>query len=250
MKTSISTFIAILILASGLNTQAQVDQDTVRKNTVKIDLTSYFLYRNSLVFSYERVVKPNQTWGISAGLQALPISGKIDSVRAQRELSNNGYKIAGEYRFYLKKENRYGAPHGVYIGPYLSILNFTNKRHLEVINDSGTPEYVNLKTRIDIINPGVQLGYQFVLNNRWTIDLIFIGPSLSNYRAKMQFEGNYTFDPSDVQSEILNAMFDRFPAFEELVKLGKVSTQGRVNTWAWGYRYQFLVGYHFGRKKK
>ncbi|MDZ7648138.1 MAG: hypothetical protein U5K54_13695 [Cytophagales bacterium] len=27
---------------------------------------------------------------------------------------------------------------------------------------------MDLKTRIDIINPDIQLGYQFVLNNRWT----------------------------------------------------------------------------------
>ncbi|MBK7652775.1 MAG: hypothetical protein IPJ20_21305 [Flammeovirgaceae bacterium] len=66
----------------------------------------------------------------------------------------------------------------------------------------------------------------------------------------MDFEGSYNFDPSDVQNEVLQAMFNRFPGFEELVKLGEVSSQGKVNTWTWGYRYQFLVGYHFGRKKK
>jgi hypothetical protein len=242
--------ICVLILATVLHTKAQNTTDTtLRKNTIKVDITSYWLYRNSLVFSYERVVNPHQTWSVSAGLQSLPIGPKLDSIRSVREIQSSGYKIAGEYRFYLKKENRYGAPHGVYIGPYLSILNFNNKRHLEVTNN-GSPEYVDLKTRIDIINPGIQLGYQFVLNNRWTIDLIFIGPSLSNYRAKMTFEGNYTFDPSDVQSEVLQALFDRFPGFEELVDLGEVSSQGKVNTWAMGYRYQFLVGYHFGRKKK
>ncbi|MBP9924728.1 MAG: DUF3575 domain-containing protein [Cyclobacteriaceae bacterium] len=250
MKIFKGLFICILILAVVLPATAQDARDTtLRKNTIKVDITSYWLYRNSLVFSYERVVNPHQTWSVSAGLQALPIGPKLDSIRSVREIQSSGYKLAGEYRFYLKKENRYGAPHGIYIGPYLSILNFTNKRSLEVTHN-GAPEYVDLKTSINIINPGVQVGYQFVLNNRWTIDLIFIGPSLSNYRAKMTLDGNYTFDPSDVQNEVLKAMFDRFPGFEELVNLGEVSSQGKVNTWAMGYRYQFLVGYHFGRKKK
>lgn len=249
MKLLIRFFIAIVILASGLRVQAQHEQDSSRKNTIKLDLTSYWLYRNAMVFSYERVTNPHQSWSVSVGLQSLPIGPKLSSINSVQEIQSSGYKIGSEYRFYLKNENRYRAPRGVYLGPYVSFLNFRNKRHLEVINN-GSPEYADLKTRIDIVNLGVQLGYQFVLDNRWTIDLIFIGPSLSNYRVKMELEGNYTFDPSDVQNEVLHALFHRFPGFEELVELGEVSSQGKINTWALGYRYQFLVGYHFGRKKK
>jgi hypothetical protein len=43
---------------------------------------------------------------------------------------------------------------------------------------------------------------------------------------------------------------ERFPAFKELVNEGEFASKGKVSTWAYGYRYQFQIGYHFGRKKK
>ncbi|MDZ7648137.1 MAG: hypothetical protein U5K54_13690 [Cytophagales bacterium] len=59
--------------------------------------------QNSLVFTYERVVNPHQTWSVSAGLQSLPIGPKLDLIRSVGEIQSSGYKMAGEYRFYLKR---------------------------------------------------------------------------------------------------------------------------------------------------
>jgi hypothetical protein len=123
-----------------------------------------------------------------------------------------------------------------------------NRRALEINND-GVPEYAELETNLNILNLGVQLGYQFVLNDRWTIDLTFIGPSVSNYSANLRWDGNFTFDPDDITNEVILALMDRFPAFDELINEGEFSSSGKTNTWAYGYRYQFLIGYHFGRRK-
>jgi hypothetical protein len=43
---------------------------------------------------------------------------------------------------------------------------------------------------------------------------------------------------------------DKYPGFSELINEGELVSQGKVNKWAYGYRYQLQVGYHFGRKKK
>lgn len=221
-----------------------------RRNTFKIDLTSHWLYRNALVFSYERVTKPNQSFAISGGLQEFPHIGSFgSSIDVDKEKDATGYKFGGEYRFYLKKENKYSAPRGVYLGPYFTYLSFKNGRTIKVDNE-GTIEEATLDTKLGVLNIGVQLGYQFVLNNRWTIDLIFVGPSVSNYRATLKLEGNYTFDPEDIQNEILAEFIDRFPALGDLLTDKEVESNGKVNSWAYGYRYQFLIGYHFGRKKK
>ncbi len=250
MKKFIAIFICTVILATGLKGQAQHTKDTtLRKNTFKIDITSHWLYRNSLIFSYERVVKPNQTFALSGGLQQLRPFGQLDSINVKSNIKASGYKIGGEYRFYLKKENKYAAPHGVYIGPYFSILNFNNKRSLEIINNGAT-EYADLKSKVDVINVGVQLGYQFVLNNRWTIDMIFIGPSISNYRADFKLDGNFTIDPDEVRGEIVDALIKRFPGLDDLITDKQFTSKGRINNWAYGFRYQLLVGYHFGKKKK
>ncbi|HEX5170333.1 MAG TPA: DUF3575 domain-containing protein [Cyclobacteriaceae bacterium] len=223
---------------------------TLRRNTIKLDLTSHWLYRNALVFSYERVTKPNQSFAISGGYQQFPSIGSFgDNIDVEKEKDATGYKFGGEYRFYLEKENKYGAPRGVYIGPYATYLSFKNGRTISVDNE-GTIEQADLDTKLSVFNIGVQLGYQFVLNNRWTIDLIFVGPSVSNYNVKFTLDGNYTFDPDEVENEILADLIDRFPGLSDLLTDKEVKSNGKVNSWAYGYRYQFLIGYHFGRSKK
>ncbi|MCE2935333.1 MAG: hypothetical protein LW845_04820 [Flammeovirgaceae bacterium] len=148
----------------------------------------------------------------------------------------------------MKKENKYPAPHGVYIGPYLSYLSFSNDRDLE-IDFNGTKEFGSLDTKLYVVNTGVQLGYQFILNNRWAIDLVFIGPSISNYRGKMTLDGTFSSDPGEIQNEILQGLIDRFPALEDLVSGETVERDGKIDTWSYGFRYQIHVGYHFGRER-
>jgi hypothetical protein len=243
--------IAILCFIS-LSVQAQKGDTTKRRNIIKLDLTSYWLYRNAFMVSYERVInkRPNQTWGITAGFQQFPsLRTVLDSVNVKREFKASGFKLGGEYRFYLMKENKYKAPHGVYIGPYTSFHYYSNTRSLDV-NNNGLLESVDLETKISILNIGVQLGYQFVLNNRWTIDMVFAGPSISNYRLNAKMDGDYTFDADEITNEVLLALIDKFPAFGQLINEGELSSKGKVSAWGYGYRYQLQVGYHFGRKKK
>jgi hypothetical protein len=224
--------------------------EDLRKNSIKLELVSTMIYRKAYILSYERVTKPNQSFSVTAGYQEFPKLTSLGSnIKSVNSLSKSGVKLGGEYRFYLQKENKYGAPHGVYIGPYLSYHDFRNKRTIEVDSD-GTPEQVILKSSFSILNLGAQVGYQFVIGNRWTLDLIFIGPSLSNYKAKLKIDGNYTFDIDDVQNEIILKIIDRFPMLEDVLEDKEVSSSGRLDSWSFGYRYQFLVGYHFGRKKK
>jgi hypothetical protein len=243
----------IFLVSLYMPAQAQKGDTTARRSTLKVDITSYWLYRNALMFSYERVVKnkPNQTWAITAGLQEFPtlVGQLVDTIAVKEENKSSGYKVGGEYRFYLKKENKHAAPHGVYIGPYTSYHHYSNTRAIEV-NNNGEIQNGNLESNFNIFNIGVQLGYQFVLNNRWTIDLVFIGPSVSNYALKADLNGNISVNPDDITNEVLLSLMDKYPGFKDLISEGDYADQGKLNTWAYGYRYQFQIGYHFGRKKK
>lgn len=246
------TFILGFVLTTNtISVEAQQVVDTTsRRNTIKLDFTSYALYRNAAVLSYERVIKSNQTWGITGGFQQLPglIKG-ISSVQVTRNTKASGFKVGGEYRFYLQKENKFNAPRGVYMGPYTTLLNFSNQRFVQLDNN-GIIEDGNLRTKVNIVNIGFQVGYQFLVNDRWTFDLVFVGPSISNYRATVQLEGNINIDPDNISDEISEALLDRFPLIGDLISGNTISSSGKVNTWGFGYRYQFQVGYHFGRKKK
>ena len=224
---------------------------TIRKNTIKLDITSYWLYRNAIVFSYERVVKPNQSFSITAGVQQIPqiFSVDADSIQVKNNFDASGFKFGGEYRFYLAKENKYRAPHGVYLGPYVSYLSFKNDRTL-LVNNDGNMEEGLFNTKLSVLNIGVELGYQFVLNNRWTFDLTFVGPSVSRYHLNMKLDDNFTFDINDIDNALIDGLIEKFPGFSELISDKELSTKGDVSTWAYGYRYSFQVGYHFGRKQK
>ena len=228
--------------------KAQETELPQRRNTIKVDLTSHLFFSKAFVFSYELVMKPNQTLVVTAGYQEFqPFSNFGSNIVVTDDKSASGFKFGADYRFYLQKENKYQAPHGVYIGPYLSYLNFSNERNLEVDNN-GTPETAILNTNINILNIGVQLGYQFVIKDRWTIDMVFVGPSVSNYRVDMDLEGG-TFNVEDIQNEIIDAIIDKFPAFEDLINDKAISGSGKTNNWSYGYRYQLQVGYRFGKRK-
>lgn len=221
----------------------------LRRNTIKYDLTSNLLYRNSINFSYERIVKQNQSFVLTAGVQEFPtIINFGENVQGKREVDRSGYKFGGEYRFYLKKENKYATPRGVYIGPYYTALGFKSEQDI-IYNGGEEPEEANLDARLNIHSIGAQLGYQFVFNDRWTLDLVLIGPSISSYKFNLKLDGDFQFDPDNVSNEILDELLNRIPLLEEFLNEKELNRNGILNTWALGYKYQFLVGYRFGKYK-
>jgi hypothetical protein len=244
----------VLLFSFFILSQSLIAQDMsgIRKNTIKLDLTSNIIFRNSYNFTYERVTRPDQTFCVTVGYQQFPkflsLGSGIETTDDSKK--RTGFKIGGEYRFYLKKENKYQAPHGVYIGPYISYLNFHNERDLRITADDGSQIDAFFKSNINILNIGFQAGYQFVINDRFTIDLTFIGPSVSRYGADFQLDGNFDVDEEhEYQNEILVALIDRFPLLDDLIKDKEVDTSGKTSTWGYGYRYQIAFGYRFGHKK-
>ena len=247
MKKITCLFVLCVI---AMTTHAQQSTDTViRKNIIKLDITSHWLYRNAINVTYERLTKSNQSFAVTAGYQEFPRSSSLGSNIAVTENNKKvGLKFGGEYRFYLAKENKYKAPRGIYMGPYISYHYFGNERTIEVDNN-GTTEEAILTTRFNILNIGYQLGYQFIIDNRWVIDLVFMGPSISNYRFEATLDGNYNFSTEDIQNEVIQDLIERFPLLEEVIDEKEASSRGKLDAWAYGYRYQLHVGYRFGRKK-
>lgn len=228
-------------------------QDTVglmhRRNTLKLEITQAF-YPNSYVLAYERVTHPRQSFSILGGYEEFPDLVSVNSfIYVKQDLVKSGYKLGAEYRFYFKKENQYLAPHGVYTGPYMSYHDFFNQREIEVDVD-GIKESATLETDFKILSLGLQLGYQFVINHRWIFDFVFVGPAVSNYSANMKIDGDFTFDKDEVENEVLLKLLDRFPLLDELLTELEISDQGKFSSWSLGWRYQFLVGFQFGRKRK
>lgn len=220
-----------------------------RRNTIKLNLVTSMLYSKSAAISFERVVKPNQSWGIMVGYVQFPLLGSLgDSISSTSgNKKNTGFVVGGEYRFYMKKENKFIAPHGVYWGPFTNYFFFHNQQELAYTAPTGAVSTASLKTDIHVLNIGVQIGYQFLLKDRWTIDMVVFGPSLSYYGLNTDVNG--TIDESLLSSKLVQALADRFPLVKDLVDNQSANVHGHSSSWSKGFRYQMNIGYHFGRKK-
>jgi hypothetical protein len=222
-----------------------------RRNIIKYNAGAMALYPKSLVWSYERLTKPNQSFSIVAGYLQFPeLKKRGNLIEIKDNVTKNGFTLGGEYRFYLEKENKYKAPHGVFIGPYLNMYHFDNKRKLSVSSSDGsTTTEASLNSKLNIVNVGFQMGYQFLFKDRWTLEFIFMGPALSRYSIDLKLSGNYDVDEKKILAdELLTTLVDKFPIIKELLSDKEIKIDGQTNTWAPGFRYQFNVGYRFGKK--
>jgi hypothetical protein len=219
----------------------------IKKNNIKLNLTSFLLYRPGCILTYERVIAKNQTLSLIGGYVESPTLIKIESDKLglKQNLKKSGYMMGAEYRFYIGRENKFPAPHGVYIGPFLTYYHFHNERTVFQTNDINQSE-LNLVTNINIVNAGVQLGYQFVVAKRFAIDLVMFGPALSWYDFDIQLKGNISeSDLNSNQQAIYDKIQENMPIVGDLLAGKQLSNNGRANTFAGGFRYAIQVGFVF-----
>ncbi len=92
----------------------------------------------------------------------------------------------------------------------------------------------------------MELGYQFIIKERLSIDIIFMGPSLSMYTKRFTLGGDLEFDEED---EYLQAIYDilknTIPGFEALIQDRELSTSGANLSLGFGMRYLIQIGYRF-----
>lgn len=219
---------------------------TLKKNVVKFVVTTNVFYDNAVVLGYERVVRPSQSLNLVAGVISLPaLFSREASMRVDRNNSASGFTAAADYRFYLKKENRYAPPRGVYLAPFASYYRFRNDIELRS-SSSATATTARLKSEMAFLNIGVQIGYQFVVKDRFTIDFIFFGPSITNYSMDLDLDGDFTVDE---ENQVVKEILARLPLLDRLIDDHSVTVDGTTSTWAPGYRFTCMIGYNFGRKK-
>ncbi len=224
--------------------------DKAFKNTIRLNITPVLLTTKveSATFGYERVVGSHQSFSVNLGHLKLPDiirTGADSPVEWKNNLRNTGFIIAGDYRFYFKR-NRYQAPDGLYWGPYAAYYYMDNKSRVELKDGNNIEGSAELQTYFNMLHAGVQLGYQFVFWDRWTLDLVLIGPG-------MGFYGGSVILHSDVQitgdEEYVQGAFDAissiFPALGSLLEKKELSTNGDFKFNSIGYRMVVQVGFRF-----
>jgi hypothetical protein len=248
------TVFILLLLFTCVTQQKIHGQDSAKiyknlKNTLKINLTNPMIFGdNCWIVEYERVIKKNQTASLGVGRFSLPtlIDLDTDSMENITKTDNSwGLNVHGDYRFYLGKLNKFGAPRGVYIGPYASYNGYKRDYTLSATTTAFTGD-LGLDFSFQVYTVGFQLGYQFVFWNRLTLDLILFGPGIAYYDINATL--GTTLDP-DQEAELfqkLNEMLsEKIPGYSLTLNTGTFEKTGAVNTTSFGYRYVFMLGFRF-----
>lgn len=255
MKKFSFQFIILLVFVSysSLAQKGYDFPDSVRykKNVIRWNITPFVLWgSNNVNFSYERVLKPYRSISVNAGYWVLPTfrSGKLlDSLDVTKSNSKSGFSLAADYRFYFKKLNAHMAPSGVYWGVYTAWYYYQFDKSANILDNGAVQSSVNLGGRLNIVSAGLELGYQFIIKERFSIDIIFLAPSISAYSTSLSLTGSgLTIDEdNEYLQEIYDALVAKLPAVAELVDGGYTKSSGFNTNVGIGVRYMIQIGYRF-----
>jgi hypothetical protein len=218
--------------------------EKIFKNSLKINVTSWILYSNGIQLNYERLLSKKRSITLFGGIIQFPMPSAIanSNIVLNNDKTKSGFSLGSEYRFYLSKENKYDAPHGVYLAPFVSFYHFNNVRSGR---DTLNGDYLKLSASVNFLNLGGELGYQFVIKKRFVIDCVMFGPALSSYYFNLKLEGNTSGNQSEKLQEIIAALKQKFPLLNDLTKNSGISSSGVSNFWSLGFRYAIHIGYRF-----
>jgi hypothetical protein len=242
-------FVLLVSLLSSAVRAQSLDTALFRPNVLRWNITPFLVSGpDSWVLGYERVIKKNQSISLNIGTMSLPFNvSKSDSAFIDfKEGRNRGFSMTADYRFYLGDRNKHSAPNGVYLAPYLGYHYFDMGANYGINTNSGVQE-IGLDLFINVINLGGQIGYQFNFNDRWTIDLIMFGPSLSMYQLNMQAKGELSDEvtESEAYQKVVEVLSRIYPGAEEFFDTGAVSRKGNNTAWGPGFRYVVQFGFRF-----
>ena len=252
-------FLAGFLVVSSLGLFGQADSigsmkqpDTTKpaknfKNVIRYNISGPILFGfDYVVLGYERMVGKYQSFSINGGQARFPkiINIITDSFSVNKDTKNTGYNLSVDYRFYLKKENKYMAPHGVYIGPYFSFNRFERDVTWD-FKKGSVVEQISTDTRFTINSFGVELGYQFAWK-RFTLDFLMVGPGIASYNLKTTIDGNINASEKEELLDALKQLISqRFPGMNFVFSDHEINSDGVLDTWAVGYRFIIHVGFRF-----
>jgi hypothetical protein len=219
------------------------------KNIVRYNLSGALLFGfdKYIVLGYERVIKPRQSASINIGKASLPkfISINTDSFNLSSDKKNTGFNVSVDYRFYLARENRYKPPAGLYIGPYYSFTQFKRTNDWNFKN-SGVVSSIQTDLQLGIHTVGFELGYQFILWKRMSLDLCMVGPGVGFYKVKADINTNLNDERKAELLDALNQLLSqKVPGMNYVFSDKHFEGNGTMNTTAFGFRYLFQIGFLF-----
>ncbi len=187
-------------------------QDTIvpeYKNIVKIN-TAALLFKNVSLL-YER--KLNNHWTVLAGAGyrwegTVPRAFGLGKVIVSTDASRiNGFSLTPEVRYYFNLCECGGSPSGFYAGFYTRYTEFFGNLTFHFWNGSEFKDS-SVDANLRELGAGLQLGYQFIFKQRFTVDFMFAGPRLSTYKLKTTIDPNDLEDLATIIEDEINEKLD------------------------------------------
>jgi hypothetical protein len=218
-------------------------------NVIKFNPTPMLLFgeTKNITFSYERLIRKNQSMSIQLGYLIIPVyfNDTIANLITLHDQSRSGINIGLDYRFYPSLRNRRPAPDGLYLGTYLSYYGFNHSNKFNTINQPSNPDG-SIKGSLSMTNLGFELGYQFLFGKRFSIDLLMFGPSITYYSTKFEIIGNLDKgEIDDIDQEFADKLFEHFPALSYLFDGETTNLTNSKFQLTASFRYSIQFGFHF-----
>lgn len=218
-------------------------------NVVKFNPTPMMLFDElrNVTFSYERLFKKNKSVSLQLGYLVVPqtLNDTLFNSVLLDKYNRKGINIATDYRIYPFSRNRRPAPDGFYYGGYLSFVGTSSESKGKFMNASED-DFITLNARMNMINLGFELGYQFLFGKKYSIDLLMFGPSLTGYWGDFDITGNMNSELGDrIDEELAEKLKERFPALGYLFSDENATfSTSKIVVSSW-FRYSVQFGYHF-----
>lgn len=182
--------------------------DKAPKNVVKLNLFSLPL--KNLSFQYERAL--NQNFSACLGVSYLTprvLPNIIASGANNASLNFSGFAFTPELRFYTGKNGEYDAPEGFYLAPYFRYANYRVKSFYNYydLEEERVENYV-LTGRYRGTGGGLMLGYQFIINNRISLDWWILGIHGGSGKLSLSMESDFRNDKDAIYNDLTNTYAD------------------------------------------
>ncbi len=212
-KQILLTILSFLVVAPAFtqDTIGEINKQEKVKHPNIIKINTLAIPFNNISLTYERSIIPRLSAGIGFGYKYGGLIPKVftvnNSVIAFELDKIQGYSVTPDVRYYLKSCDP-GKLEGFYAGLYFRYTYYTTAINFKYAQINLPIENPNADMVMKEYGMGIELGYQLILWERFSIDFLFIGSRYSNYRIGYKFSKEPSEEFINDLSEYMNEFVD------------------------------------------
>jgi len=216
-KILVISILSLFMIETVISQDLDIEKEKPQKEKITypniIKINSLALVFSNIALVYERGIIPRVSAGIGVGYKYGGTEPKMLQVNNSTIGVNvgkiQGFSITPEARYYIKTCDPRQLE-GFYAGLYLRYTGNNMASDFQYTPENSAVENYTTDITIKEYGVGIQLGYQMLLWERFSIDFLFFGPRFSSYHLAYKFNQPPSPQFLGDLSEYLNEVVDRF----------------------------------------